>query len=102
MKAQSAYFLLPNTTGYDALEVHTVEIFLDDYADQLSAGQEISEGASIIWSLYGHTPNEGLECIGDFNSFEAACEVADKLGGKLFSKTSWHHPKSKQYFSPPH
>jgi hypothetical protein len=88
MKAQSAYFSLSNDTGYDALEVHTVQIFLDDYADQLSAGEEISEGSSIIWSLYGHTPNEGLECIGDFNSFEAACEVAEKLGGKLFPKTS--------------
>ncbi len=101
MKAQSAYFLLPNTTGYDALEVHTV-IEISGFAESLSSGEEIPEADALYWSLYGHTPNEGLECIGDFISFEAACEVADKLGGKLFSKTSWHHPKSKQYFSPPH
>ena len=87
MKAQSAHFFLPNTTGYDALEVHTV-IEISGFAESLSSGEEIPEADALYWSLYGHTPNEGLECIGDFISFGAACEVANKLGGKLFSKTS--------------
>ena len=95
MEAQSAHFFLPNTTGYDALEVHTV-IEISGFAESLPSGEEIPEADALYWSLYGHTPNEGLECIGDFISFEAACSVAEKI----FGKTSWHHPKSKQYFSP--
>jgi hypothetical protein len=88
MKAQSAYYTLPQNNGYDALEVHTVAIFFDDCAEQLFDGDDLPEEGPVCWSLYGHICNEGLECIGDFYSFEAACEVAEKLGGKLFPKTS--------------
>lgn len=97
MKAQSAHLFLPYAAGYDALEVHTV-IEISGFAESLSSGEEIPEADALYWSLYGHTPNEGLECIGDFISFEAACEVADKLGGKLFSKTSWHHPETNPHY----
>lgn len=81
-KAQSAYYTLGRVNGYDALEVHTVATFLDDYAEQICDGEDLPEEGPVCWSLYGHTCNEGLECIGDFISFEAACEVAEKLGGK--------------------
>lgn len=81
-KAQSAYYTLGRVNGYDALEVHTVATFFDDYAEQIQDGEDLPEEGPVCWSLYGHTCNEGLECIGDFISFEAACEVAEKLGGK--------------------
>lgn len=80
-KAQSAYYTLEQVNGYDALEVHTVATFFDGYAEQIPDGDDLPEEGPVCWSLYGHTPNEGLECIGDFISFEAACEVAQKLGG---------------------
>ena len=81
-KAQSAYYTLGRVNGYDALEVHTVATFFDDCAEQICDGEDLPEEGPVCWSLYGHTCNEGLECIGDFISFEAACEVAEKLGGK--------------------
>ena len=96
MKAQSAHFFfprfLPNTTGYDALEVHTVATlhtvatFFDDYAEIICDGEDLPEEGPVCWSLYGHIPNEGIECIGNFDSFEEACSVAEKLGG--MKKTS--------------
>ena len=59
-KAQSAYYTLGILNGYE----------------------DLPEEGPVCWNLYGHICNEGLECIGDFPSFEAACEVAEKLGGK--------------------
>ena len=81
MKAQSEYYSLPQNNGYDALEVHTVETFSDDYAELICDGEDLPEGGLVCWSLYGHIPNEGIECIGNFDSFEAACSTAEKLGG---------------------
>jgi hypothetical protein len=84
-RAQSRQFQLPHydittPSAFDALEIHTV-IDSPDCCEAIPAGDEIPEGASIIFSLYGHTPGAGLECLGDFASFDAACDVAARLGG---------------------
>jgi hypothetical protein len=63
-------------------------MFFADCVGQLFDGDDLPKRGPVCWSLFGHIPNEGLECIGDFYSFEAACEAAEKLGGKLFPKTS--------------
>lgn len=86
MKAQSAYFRLGIVKGFDALEVHTVVLEVDDYASALFCGDEIPEDSAVCWSLYGHICNEGLECIGDYTSFESACAIAEKLGGVKFDQ----------------
>lgn len=96
MKAQSAYYTLGRVNGYDALEVHTVAMFFDDWAEQICDGEDLPEEGPVYWSLYGHTPNEGIECIGNFDSFEEACSTAEKLGG--VAKTSWHHPESNPHY----
>jgi hypothetical protein len=36
-----------------------------------------------FWSIYGHVTGEGLHCIGDFESSEAALEVLKRLFGDL-------------------
>jgi hypothetical protein len=81
MKAKSAHYSLPQNKGYDSLEIHTVVNLFDDTVECLAEGDKIPDLVPFCWSLYGHIPNEGLECIGDFNSFKAACNVAKKLGG---------------------
>ena len=95
-KAQSAYYTLGILNGYDALEVHTVATFFDDYAERIQDGEDLPEEGPVCWSLYGHICNEGLECIGDFISFEAACEVAEKLGGAKFTQVKFTEEKSRQ------
>ena len=89
-RAQSAIFKLPHYSpavprSFDALEVHTVIEEADPeggtFCEALPSNTEIPEGARLIFSLYGHTPGEGVECIGDFTSFDAACDFATRLGG---------------------
>lgn len=55
----------------------TCEAFesLDDIPEELRG--------SVFWSLYGHTPGEGVQCIGDFRSSEDALEVLVRLFGDL-------------------
>lgn len=84
--AQSALFELPHGNGFDTLEVHTVYEDHDQHVEQIAAGDEIPDDCPHYWSLYGHVTGEGLHCIGDFNSFEAACDMATKLGGQLEPK----------------
>jgi hypothetical protein len=85
MKAQSAFFPfgfgVRASDAYDALEVHTV--ICDRYScEALIEGAEIPEDhEDVSWSIYGHLTGQGLECIGDFISFEAACEIAMKITG---------------------
>jgi hypothetical protein len=61
-----AYYTLSSPAVYDSLEVRPYD--------------------DLVFSIYGHIEGEGFECIGDFNSFDAACSVAEKLGGKLVKK----------------
>ena len=88
-RARSASYNLPHYSpavprSFDALEVHTV--IEEDreggtVCEALTSGDEIPEGSRVTFSLYGHTPGEGVECIGDFTSFDAACDFATRLGG---------------------
>jgi hypothetical protein len=89
-RARSAIFKLPQydpaaPRAFDALEVHTVIEETDPeggtFCESLPSNTEIPEGARLVFSLYGHTPGAGLECIGDFSSFDAACDFATRLGG---------------------
>lgn len=66
-----AYYTLSAPAIYNSLTVRT---FID------------GTNGLVYASLYGHTEKEGFECIGDFNSFDWACGVAEKLGGKLVNK----------------
>jgi hypothetical protein len=39
-----------------------------------------------FWSLYGHIPGQGVACIGDFASFEAAAEVYARITGHRYGE----------------
>jgi hypothetical protein len=43
-----------------------------------------SDGEAQFWSLYGHIPGQGLECIGDFKTRELAEEVYARITGRLY------------------
>jgi hypothetical protein len=38
---------------------------------------------SAFWSVYGHTPREGVQCLGDFETREHALEALRRLLGDL-------------------
>jgi hypothetical protein len=65
----------------------------DDY--EISGVREYSEGVSSFceqvddegaqfWSLYGHIPGQGVECIGDFKTRELAEETYARITGRLY------------------
>jgi len=59
-------------TPYDAYEVHGCKDF-GDYVEQ------VPDAEAQFWSLYGHIPGQGLDCIGDYTSRQAAEEVRERI-----------------------
>lgn len=63
-----------NLTPFDAYEIHGCRDF-GGYVEQ------VPDTEAQFWSLYGHIPGEGLECIGDFSSRAAAEEIRQRITG---------------------
>lgn len=59
-------------TPFDSYEVHGCKDF-GDYVEQ------VPDAEAQFWSLYGHIPGQGVECIGDFTTREAAEEVQERI-----------------------
>ena len=71
---------------YDAIELAPVlSIDADGTCEAFESLEDIPEEqrALAFWSIYGHTPGEGVECIGDFRSRTAALDVLRRLLGDL-------------------
>jgi len=66
---------------FDAYEVHGVREFNDGdepYCEQVPDDEAES------WSLYGHIPGQGIDCIGDFKTREHAEEVFARITGRRY------------------
>ena len=46
--------------------------------------EQVSDHEADFWSLFGHIPAEGLECIGDFATREHAEEVFARITGRRY------------------
>lgn len=79
MNAQSKFYKLPHGNGFDALEIHTCFDIPLIGAGRFDEGDLLIEGC--FFSLFGHVSGSGLVEVGDFTTFEEACDVAKKLGG---------------------
>jgi hypothetical protein len=62
-------------TPYDDYEIHGCK----DYGDFV---EPVEDDEAEFWSLYGHIPNQGVECIGDFKTRRRAEEVLQRITGK--------------------
>lgn len=66
---------------FDAYEIHPVaETVAPDGKHLCEVTDDPAEAS--FWSLYGHIPGQGLECIGDFASHEAAAEIQARITGR--------------------
>ena len=73
---------LNSHTPFDCYEIHGVkeyEEFGNKYCEQ------VSDEEADFWSLYGHTPGQGLSCIGDFKTREHAEETYARITGRAYS-----------------
>lgn len=62
-------------TPYDAYEIHGCKEFDGGFVEQ------VEDGEAEFWSLYGHIPNQGVECIGDFKTRRRAEEILQRITG---------------------
>jgi hypothetical protein len=68
-------------TPFNVYEIHGVREFgrgKSKYCEQ------VPDDEAQFWSLYGHIPGQGAECIGDFKSREFAEEVYARITGEPY------------------
>ena len=71
------------TTPFDGYEVHGIRQF---GRGKNRHCEQVPDDEARFWSLFGHIPGRGLECIGDFRSRALAEEVAARITGQPYGK----------------
>jgi hypothetical protein len=70
---------------FDAYEIHPVTAHrAPDGGTFCEIADDPAEAS--FWSLYGHIPGQGVECIGDFKSFELAAEIYARITGHRYGE----------------
>jgi hypothetical protein len=67
---------------FDAYEIHGVRQFGRGKSRHC---EQVPDDEAQFWSLYGHIPAQGLECIGDFKSRQLAEEIYARITGKPYA-----------------
>lgn len=69
----------PEITPFDDFEIHGVREFGRDNHRHC---EQVPDTDAQYWSLFGHIPDQGLDCIGDFRSRSEADEVLARIRGR--------------------
>jgi len=69
-------------TRFDTYEIHGIIEFGDGASRHC---EQVADEDAQFWSLYGHIPGEGLECIGDFKTRKHAEEVYARITGGRYA-----------------
>lgn len=72
-------------TRFDDYEIHGVFQFDDDGRKFC---EQVPDDEAQFWSLYGHIPSRGLECIGDFESRKLAEQIYSRITGRRYGRPS--------------
>lgn len=75
----------PLPTPFDNYEISSVRRYgqgADSFCEQ------VNDDEAEFWSLYGHIPGAGLDCIGDFKTREHAEEVYSRITSRYYEKLS--------------
>ena len=49
--------------------------------------EQVSEHDAEFWSLFGHIPGQGVDCVGDFATREHAEEVFARITGRSYAES---------------
>lgn len=82
MKTTTNYFA-DRPARFDDYEVHGIREYGKGDSSHI---EQVPDEYAQYWSLFGHIPYLGLECIGDFDTREQAEEIRVRITGRL------HHP----------
>ena len=73
----------PLPTPFDDYEVHGVKEFKEA---GMKWCEQVHDSEAEFWSLYGHIPGQGLECIGDFKTRCDAEEIYARITGRHYGR----------------
>lgn len=71
--------IITNPADFDALEVHGVRD-LNQYADGEGTQCEVDDDNPEFFSVYAHLVQGGVECVGDFETWDEAVTYGKQLG----------------------
>jgi hypothetical protein len=84
-------------TPFDDYEIHGVRRIDAISGQEESKGQviaghydQVDDSEAEFWSLFGHIPGQGLDCIGDFTSRELAEEIFARITGRRYEEKGNH------------
>lgn len=76
-----------NVAPFDAYEIAPVVCAADGNCEQydtlLAAQEAMSKGDELVWSVYGHCPEGGVEWISDFGDEDGATTLIYRITGKI-------------------
>jgi hypothetical protein len=75
----------PLPTPFDDYEIHGVKDF---HEVGVRWCEQVSDNEAEFWSLFGHIPGQGLDCIGDFKTREHAEEIYARIIGRNYRRVA--------------
>jgi hypothetical protein len=67
------------TTTFDDYEIHGVK---EVHECGKKWCEQVEDAQAEFWSLFGHIPGRGIDCIGDFKTREHAGEIYARITGR--------------------
>ncbi len=69
-------------TPFDAYEIHGIRAY---GRGRRRYYEQVPDSEAQSWSLFGHIPGQGLDCIGDFATRQQAEEVYARITGRPYA-----------------
>lgn len=69
---------------FDGYEIHGVAEYTDGAGNPFC--EQVPDEQAQCWSLFGHLPEGGLECVGDFETRQLAEEVYARITGEPYDQ----------------
>jgi hypothetical protein len=82
---RSQWQAVSETTRFDDYEIHGMRRFGKGRSKH---SEQVPDDEAQFWSLFGHIPGQGLDCIGDFATREHAEEVYARITGRRYGSPS--------------
>jgi hypothetical protein len=75
----------PLPTPFDDYEIHGIKEF---HEVGMKWCEQVNDSEAEFWSLYGHIPSQGLECIGDFKTRRHAEHIFARITGQRYREVA--------------
>jgi hypothetical protein len=73
---------------FDDYEIHGVREYHGAPFGQGKYSEQVPDDEAQFWSLFGHIPGQGLDCIGDFKTRQHAEEIYARITGRPYGSQS--------------